>query len=62
MNIEELQKLKLAELKALAAEKEIKVTGLKKDEIIFKLLESEKKEEPKSEKRIIGHWARPGGS
>ena len=52
MNKEELSALKLSELKQLAKEKEIKVNGLKKDEIVNLLLEEipeEKKEEIKEE-------------
>ena len=49
MNKEELLKLKLSELKELAKEKELKVTGLKKDEIIELLAESK----PDKEVRII---------
>ena len=62
MTKEELEKLKLNELKQLAKEKDIKVTGLKKEEIIELLAEENKEpeemiEEPKeenSEIRIIG--------
>ena len=39
MNKEELSALKLSELKQLAKEKEIKVNGLKKDEIVNLLME-----------------------
>lgn len=51
MNKEELNALKLSELKELAKEKQIKVTGLKKDEIIELLSKTEepKKEEVKEE-------------
>ena len=49
MNKEELTKLKLSELKELAKQKEIKVTGLKKDEIVELLKENE----PDKEVRII---------
>ena len=49
MSKEELLQLKLNELKQLAKEKDIKVTGLKKDEIIELLADIE----PVSEKRII---------
>jgi transcription termination factor Rho len=49
MNKEELQKLKLAELKKLAEERQIKVSGLKKDEIVSLLCEEEIKEEIKEE-------------
>ena len=49
MNKEELLKLKLNELKELAKEKEIKVTGLKKDEIVELLAKSE----PEKEVRVI---------
>ena len=52
MNKEELSALKLSELKQLAKEKEIKVNGLKKDEIVNLLMEEipeEKKEEIKEE-------------
>lgn len=41
MKKEELEKLKLAELRDLAKEKDIKTFGLKKDEIILKLFEAE---------------------
>ncbi|MDO4500343.1 MAG: transcription termination factor Rho [Erysipelotrichaceae bacterium] len=53
MNKEELSALKISELKAMAKEKELDVSGLKKDEIIFKLsqLEEEVKEEVKVEKK-----------
>ena len=44
--IEELSALKLSDLKTLAKEKDIDVSGLKKDEIVFKL---SKVEEPKVE-------------
>ncbi|MBO7677225.1 MAG: transcription termination factor Rho, partial [Erysipelotrichaceae bacterium] len=62
MTKEELEKLKLNELKQLAKENDIKVTGLKKEEIIELLAEENKEpeemiEEPKeenSEIRIIG--------
>lgn len=43
MNKEELSKLKVNELKNIAKENNIDVTGLKKDEIIFKLSEKEEK-------------------
>ena len=43
MEKEDLTKLKVTDLKKLAKEKEIDVSGLKKDEIIFKLSEKEKK-------------------
>lgn len=49
MNKEELLQMKLSELKELAKEKEIKITGLKKDEIIEKLIASE----PVREVRVI---------
>ena len=49
MNKEELTKLKLSELKELAKQKDIKVTGLKKDEIVELLKENE----PDKEVRII---------
>ena len=41
MTKEELEKLKLSELRELAKQKDIKTFGLKKDEIIFKLFEQE---------------------
>ena len=41
MNREELEELKLNDLKKLAKEKEIKVTGLKKEEIIDLLSDKE---------------------
>ena len=44
MEKEDLTKLKVTDLKKLAKEKEIDVSGLKKDEIIFKLSEKEEKE------------------
>ena len=47
MNIEELNNLKVTELKQLAKEKEIDVTGLKKDEIIYKLTQLEEKKKDK---------------
>ncbi len=47
MNIEELNNLKVMELKQLAKEKEIDVTGLKKDEIIYKLTQLEEKKKDK---------------
>ena len=43
MNKEELSNLKVSELKEIAKEKQIDITGLKKDEIIFKLTEKEEK-------------------
>ncbi len=43
MNKEELSKLKVTELKEIAKEKEIDVTGLKKDQIIEKIIENEEK-------------------
>ena len=52
MNKEELNKLKLNELKLLAKEKELSVTGLKKEAIIEALLK-DKETEPESEKRVI---------
>lgn len=51
MNKEELSKLKVSELKSLAQEKSIDITGLKKDEIIFKLTQEPIKEEPKTESK-----------
>ena len=39
MSKEELQKLKLADLKKLAEERQIKVSGLKKEEIVSLLCE-----------------------
>ena len=65
MSKEELEKLKLSELKDLAKEKQIKVTGLKKEEIISLLSEEEtieEKEEQKeseSEVRVIGKMRDP---
>lgn len=65
MNKEELEKLKLSELKDLAKEKQIKITGLKKEEIISLLAEEEtveEKEEQKeseSEVRVIGKMRDP---
>ena len=53
MSKEELQELKLNELKQLAKEKEIKVTGLKKEEIIELLAEEETKEEIEEVKEEI---------
>ena len=56
MTKEELEDLKLSELKELAKQRDIKVSGLKKDEIVS-LLAEEKKEEVKnedSEIRVIG--------
>ena len=56
MTKEELEELKLSELKELAKQRDIKVSGLKKDEIVS-LLAEEKKEEVKnedSEIRVIG--------
>ena len=50
MNREELSKLKLSELKELAKKKELKVNGLKKEEIVS-LLAEEKKEEEKAEEK-----------
>ena len=44
MEKEDLTKLKVSDLKKLAKEKDIDVSGLKKDEIIFKLSEKEEKE------------------
>ena len=41
MNKEELSNLKVSELKEIAKEKQIDISGLKKDEIIFKLTEKE---------------------
>ncbi|MBR6260384.1 MAG: hypothetical protein IKR24_02570, partial [Erysipelotrichaceae bacterium] len=49
MSKEELQKLKLADLKKLAEERQIKVSGLKKEEIVSLLCEEEIKEEIKEE-------------
>lgn len=43
MNKEELSNLKVSELKEIAKEKQIDISGLKKDEIIFKLTEKEEK-------------------
>ena len=47
MKIEELMKLKVSELKEIAKEKNIDITGLKKDEIIEKLETTLEKSEPK---------------
>ena len=44
MEKEDLTKLKVTDLKKLAKEEDIDVSGLKKDEIIFKLIEKNKKE------------------
>ena len=49
MNREELQEMKLNELKELAKEKDIKTTGLKKEDLVEKLLEAE----PQKEIRVI---------
>ena len=49
MNREELLAMKLDELKKLAKEKELKVTGLKKDEIVDLIIDNE----PVTEKRVI---------
>ena len=49
MNREELLAMKLDELKKLAKEKELKVTGLKKDEIVDLIVDNE----PVTEKRVI---------
>ena len=46
MKIEELMKLKVSELKEIAKEKNIDITGLKKDEIIEKLETTLEKSEP----------------
>ncbi len=62
MNKEDLEKLKLNELKELAKGKDIKVSGLKKDEIVFLLSKEEVSEEkpveevkaPVSEVRTFG--------
>ncbi|MBR4471317.1 MAG: transcription termination factor Rho [Erysipelotrichaceae bacterium] len=65
MEKEELEKLKLSELKDLAKEKQIKITGLKKEEIVSLLAEEEtveEKEEQKeseSEVRVIGKMRDP---
>ena len=47
MKIEELMKLKVSELKEIAKEKNIDITGLKKDEIVEKLETTLEKSEPK---------------
>ena len=47
MKKEELIKLKVSELKEIAKEKNIDITGLKKDEIIEKLETTLEKSEPK---------------
>ncbi len=49
MEKEELLKLKVTELKNLAKEQELDITGLKKDEIIAKLLEAEAKKSEEQE-------------
>ena len=59
---EDLESLKLTELKQLAKEKDIRVNGLKKEEIIALLSEEkeeEKDSESESEKRIIGKMKDP---
>ena len=55
MNKEELLKLKLTELKQLAKEKDIKVTGLKKEEIVELLIDDQQEndKEPEREVRVI---------
>ena len=55
MNKEELLKLKLTELKQLAKEKDIKVTGLKKEKIIELLIDNQQEndKEPEREVRVI---------
>ena len=45
MSIEELKELKLNDLKQLAKEREIKVTGLKKEEIIELLADKQEEKE-----------------
>ena len=47
MKKEELMKLKVSELKEIAKEKNIDITGLKKDEIVEKLETTLEKSEPK---------------
>ena len=47
MKKEELMKLKVSELKEIAKEKNINITGLKKDEIVEKLETTLEKSEPK---------------
>ena len=55
MNIEELNNLKVTELKQIAKEKEIDITGLKKDEIIYKLTQSiEKKKDNETSYPVSG--------
>jgi len=53
MNKKELEKLKLAELKELAKEKDLKVTGLKKEEIISLLLEANKEKKSKAKAKPV---------
>ncbi len=63
MEKEELLKLKVTELKNLAKEQELDITGLKKDEIIAKLLEAEVKkleEQETSKKKEVESFEAKG--
>ncbi len=63
MEKEELLKLKVTELKNLAKEQELDITGLKKDEIITKLLEAEAKkleEQETSKKKEVESFEAKG--
>ncbi len=63
MEKEELLKLKVTELKNLAKEQELDITGLKKDEIIAKLLEAEAKkleEQETSKKKEVESFEAKG--
>ncbi len=63
MEKEELLKLKVTELKNLAKEQELDITGLKKDEIIAKLLEAEEKkleEQEASKKKEVESFEAKG--
>ncbi len=63
MEKEELLKLKVTELKNLAKEQELDITGLKKDEIITKLLEAEAKkleEQEASKKKEVESFEAKG--
>ncbi len=63
MEKEELLKLKVTELKNLAKEQELDITGLKKDEIIAKLLEAEAKkleEQEASKKKEVESFEAKG--
>ncbi len=63
MEKEELLKLKVTELKNLAKEQELDITGLKKDEIIAKLLEAEEKkleEQETSKKKEVESFEAKG--